>query len=129
MTVANQRNNAAWGDVLQEKPPGVTRVYSMNVNGLRLDRLGGQFDTQCQVQKEVQADILCGQEHNLDSDQTQVRSILHDTARQHWPKSRMVFGTTPISFASMYKPDGTHIISTGNITGRIQQQDSDKWGR
>jgi exonuclease III len=101
----------------------------MNVNGLRLDRLGGQFDTQCQVQKEVQADILCGQEHNLDSDQTQVRSILHNTVRQHWPKSRIVFGTTPISFASMYKPGGTHIISTGDITGRIKHQESDKWGR
>jgi hypothetical protein len=129
LTVANQRTNEVWGDKLQEKPINVTRVYAMNVNGLRLDRLGGQFDVQCQVQKEVQADILCGQEHNLDSDKTHVRSILYETARQHWQKSRMRFGTTPISFANMYKPGGTHIISTGDITGQITHQESDKWGR
>lgn len=48
-------------------------------HGLSLDRRGGQFDTPCEVQKEVQADILCGQEHNLDSDKTHVRSILYYT--------------------------------------------------
>ncbi len=42
----------------------------------------------------------------MDSDKTQVRSILHDTARQHWQKSRFWFGTTPISFSNMYKPGG-----------------------
>ncbi len=101
----------------------------MNVNGLRLDKLGGQFDVQCQVQKEVQANILCGQEHNLDSDKTHVQSILHDTVQQHWQKSRILFGTTPISFSNMYKPGGTHIVSTGDITGQIIHQESDKWGR
>jgi exonuclease III len=129
LSMANQRMNEVWGDPLKEKQLDDTRVNAMNVNGLRLDRLGGQFDIQCQVQKEVQADIFCGQEHNLDSDKTQVRSILYETARQHWKKSRMQFGTTPISFASMYKPDGTHMISQGDITGRIIHQESDKWGR
>jgi hypothetical protein len=49
MTDLNQRTNIAWGDTLQEKPAEVTRVYAMNANGLRLDKLGGQFDVQCQV--------------------------------------------------------------------------------
>ena len=45
-------------------------------------------------------------------------------------KSRILFGTTPISFSNMYKPGGTaHIVGTGDITGRIIHQESDKWGR
>ena len=82
-TAPNQRANEPWGDLLQEKPPGQLRIYAMNVNGLSLDRRGGQFDTACAVQKEVQADVLCGQEHNLDSYKTQVRSILYATCCQH----------------------------------------------
>jgi hypothetical protein len=70
LSVANQRLNNSWGDTLQEKQETTTRIYGLNVNGLTLDRRGGQFDLLCEVMKEVQADVLCGQEHNLDSDQT-----------------------------------------------------------
>ena len=129
MSHANQRENHPWGDVLQEKASDHTRIYAMNVNGITLDRRGGQFDTLCEIQKEVQADILCGQEHNLATDKTQVRSILYSTCRQHWRRSRVVFGATPIPFTSNYKPGGTFIVSAGDITGRIKHQESDKWGR
>lgn len=129
MTVENERNNEVWGDTLEEKPSTITRVYSMNVNGLTLDRRGGQFDTLCKVHKEVGADIMCGQEHNLDSEKTQVRSILFETTRQHWNRSKLIFGTTPISFTSMYKPGGTFMLSSGDITGRVLHQAQDKWGR
>ena len=101
----------------------------MNVNGITLDRRGGQFDTICAIQKEVQADILCGQEHNLASDKTQVRSILYSTCRQHWRRSRVVFGATPIPFTSNYKPGRTFIVSAGDVTGRIKHQEPVEWGR
>jgi exonuclease III len=129
MTHNNTRTNDPWGDLLQEKPTHHTRIYAMNVNGLRLDRRGGQFDNVCEIQKEVQADMLCGQEHNLDSNQTHVRSILYSTCRHHWRRSRIIFGTTPILFANPYKPGGTFIVSAGDITGRIRHQETDKWGR
>ena len=48
------------------------RVYAVNVNGFTLDRRGGQFDTYCTMLQEVQADVACGQEHNLDSIQSPV---------------------------------------------------------
>jgi hypothetical protein len=47
LSVENQRVNTHWGDILMEKPPSVTRIYSMNVNGLSLDRRGGKFSTAC----------------------------------------------------------------------------------
>ena len=50
LSVENQRQNTScWGD------ESVTRVYALNVNGLTLDRRGGQFDELCKVSKEVQA--------------------------------------------------------------------------
>ena len=53
------------------KTTTTTRFYGMNVNGLALDRRGGQLDTLCSVMKEAQIDVMCGQEHNLDTDNVQ----------------------------------------------------------
>ena len=129
LTVANARNNRPWGDELQEKGEGIFRVYSQNVNGFRLDRRGGNFDSYCAIMREVQADVLCGQEHNLDTTQPAVRSILFATAQQHWQRSRLAFGTTPIGFVNMYKPGGTFQMTVDNATSRVVDQSTDKWGR
>ena len=125
----NQKDNAAWGDSLTEKQATITRVYGMNVNGLILDKRGGQLDVLCKVIKEVQADVFCGQEHNLASETTPVRQITYNTVRQHWKRSRITFGTTPIPFPKQYKPGGTFMITAGDLTGRVIAQMQDKWGR
>ena len=98
--------NTFWGDEFQAKAGNLFRLYVQNVNGLSLDRRGGQFDNLCQVQKEAQADVFLGQEHNVDSTQFQVKSILHATCKQHWERYRLNIATTPISFKLMYKPGG-----------------------
>jgi hypothetical protein len=103
---ANLATNSPWGDVLQDKAKGVFRVYGQNVNGLTLDRRGGQFDSLCQVIKETQADVMDGQEHQVDSCQHRVKSILYQTCRQHWQRSRAAFGSTTVPFSSMHKPGG-----------------------
>ena len=122
-------SNTYWGDECQEKDCNVFRLYAQNVNGISLDRRGGQFDMLCQAMKEAQADMFLGQEHNLDSTQYQVKSILHDTSKQHWQRYRLTIATTPITFNSMYKPGGTFMLTVANATGRILSQDHDKWGR
>jgi hypothetical protein len=66
LSLANCRENTPWGDTLEEKGNNVTRIYSLNVNGLSIDRRGGRFDDLCKVGKEVAADVICCQEHNLD---------------------------------------------------------------
>lgn len=130
LSAANQRCNQPWGDILEAKESTVTRMFALNVNGLSLDRRGGQFATLCGVQKEIQADILCGRsEHNLDTLQPKVRSILYDTSRQYWDRNKMIFGTSLIPFHSVYKPGGTFMITTGNLTGRVVHQSADHWGR
>ena len=70
MTAKNHRTNTSWGDPLAGKPTNVTRLYCLNVNGLSLDRRGGKFDKRCKITKEVQADIVCCQELNLDITRT-----------------------------------------------------------
>jgi hypothetical protein len=79
---SNQRENRPWGDILGAKEPRLTRVYVQNVNGLSIDRRGGQLNDVCAVMQEAQADIFCGQEHNLDVTQMGIHSILYDTVRQ-----------------------------------------------
>ena len=129
LLTSNHTENNPWGDELLEKGINVTRVYSLNVNGLSVDRRGGRFEDLCKVAKEVQADIICCQEHNLDTTKHNVRSILYDTVRQHWNRLCLISGTTPISFETNYKPGGTMMVSVGDITGRIAVQSHDKWGR
>lgn len=113
LTRKNQRENVPWGDILAEKPVNTTRVYVQNVNGLSFDSRGGQLNDVCKVIQETQADIFCGQEHNLDVTQMNVRSVLYDTIRQYWERTKFIAGTTPIPFSTSYKPGGTFLLTTG----------------
>jgi endonuclease/exonuclease/phosphatase family metal-dependent hydrolase len=99
------------------------------VNGLRFEKDGGQFHEICKIHQEIQADILCIQEHNLDSTQYHVNQTLQQTARKHWQRSRLSLASSPIMFTGTWKPGGTAILSTGSITGRITATGSDAWGR
>ncbi|KAI2511569.1 hypothetical protein MHU86_2823 [Fragilaria crotonensis] len=58
LTRGNQRENEPWGDLLSGKAPLITRVYIQNVNGLSIDRRGGQLNDICEVIRETQADIF-----------------------------------------------------------------------
>ena len=129
MTVKNLRTNFFWGDPLTPKNPNVTRLYSINVNGISLDRRGGTFDDICRSVHEIQADIFCAQEHNLDTTQFKIQSTLFDTANNHWERNRLVIGTTPITVETPYKPGGTMILTVGSLMGRVVKQERDKWGR
>ena len=83
----------------------------------------------CKVAKEVQADIVACQEINLDTTQPVVRSILYETLRKSWKRSRLSLGGTPTTFVHMYKPGGTMLASVNHVTGRVISSTADKWGR
>jgi exonuclease III len=90
---------------------------------------GGQFKELCSINQEVQADILCIQEHNLDTTQYHVRTTLQHTAKKYWQRSRFTISSSPLTFSNTWKPGGTAIFSTGSITGRITATGADEWGR
>jgi hypothetical protein len=83
----------------------------------------------CKVLQEVQADVYCGQEHNLDVIKPQVKSIMLDATRQYWQRSRITLGTTPLDCKTMYKPGGTMMLTLAQTSGRITSDYTDKWGR
>jgi hypothetical protein len=124
-----RQENTPWGDIMHEKPHNVTRVYSQNVNGIKLDEDGGRFKEICMIHQEVQADILCIQEHNLDTTEYKVTKIVRETAHRHWQRVRTTIASTPIQFSGTWKPGGTAIMSTGSITGRTTATGHDEWGR
>lgn len=43
LTSANLKSNQPWGDRMGPKAPSVTRLYSINVNGIKFDRRGGTY--------------------------------------------------------------------------------------
>ena len=128
-TLNNFRTNVPWGDPMGPKDPTITRLYSINVNGISLDRQGGTVEDSCRSIKGIQADIFCAQEHNLDTSQFKIRSSIFDTARQHWERHRITMGTTAITVETSYKPGGTLIMTVGSLMGRVVKQSRDKWGR
>jgi hypothetical protein len=79
--------------------------------------------------KEVQANIACGQEHNLDTMNSSVRSIVHNTTQQHWKRSRINFASSSLKFENLFKPSGAFILSVGEVTSRLSNRFQDKWGR
>ena len=130
LSAENMQTNSHWGDhIEQQKSEDATRIYSQNVNGFKLDKEGGQYGVFCKIHQEIQADISCCQEINLDTTQNAVKTIMYHTTQRHWQRARMTMGSTPIMFSGQYKPGGTLILSTGAITGRTQITGTDKWGR
>jgi exonuclease III len=130
LSAENLKTNVAWGDLIQQqKTDNITRVYCQNVNGFKLDPEGGQYSSYCKIHQEIQADITCCQEINLDTTQHSVNEIMMKTTKRHWQRSRLTIGSTPIAFSGQYKPGGTLILSTRSITGRHQLAGTDPWGR
>jgi hypothetical protein len=125
----NMRENIPWGDNLEGKQAQHTRICANNLSGIHLDRRGGYYDELCKIIKEVGADVFCGQEHNLDTTQSAVRNIMYETTNQQWDQSRLIFGSSPITFTSQYKPGGTMMLTVGNTSARVIAQKSDKWCR
>jgi exonuclease III len=129
LTHENESMNTPWGDPIREKESDITRIYALNLNGIALDRRGGQFDLLCKIATELQVDVLCGQELNVDTSQSVVRSILYNSAKAYWKRFRLLTGSTNMQFATWYKPGGTMQLAVGHIAGRITSSYTDSMGR
>jgi hypothetical protein len=129
LTAENLKHNHHHGDEMKQKQTGQHRIYIQNANGFHLDEEGGKFEAACVEMELMQADIGCFMEHNLDSTKPQVRKILHDTLRKYHDHSRLEMGSTTVRTEGNYKPGGTMIVATGNLSGRVTSSGSDWMGR
>jgi len=123
------RNNDPVGDVLTKKKEDVFRVYFQNVNGLKLDSMGGDFSEACYVAAEVQADVLGIAESNIDFTKFHVRTTCYDAIKKILSRSKLTVSDTPIQTKGTYKPGGTMLLSQGSILGRLVDSGKDEMGR
>ena len=111
------------------KPPNITRLYFVNVNGLRYGPQGGDFADICSTMASSHIDLLGLVETKLDTRLSYVVDTCSRAARAVFPFSRVVLSSSAISYNKPFKPGGTALISVGSITGRITHTHHDHMGR
>lgn len=111
------------------KPPNITRLYFVNVNGLRYGPQGGDFANICSKMASSHIDLLGLVETKLDTRLSYVVATCCRAARAVFPFSRVVLSSSAISYTKPFKPGGTALISVGSITGRITHPHHDHMGR
>jgi hypothetical protein len=126
----NLQSNFHWGpELLEEKPYDIFCLYFQNVNGLRLGNNGLDIlDFFCHM-RSIGADVIGASEINLDANHPFVRQALHRHRNQVWEHSRIATSSSHVNFGTTRKPGGTLLGITGNTTGRVIAQHSDKLGR
>ena len=119
LTADNLLNNHPIGDVLGEKLDEHTRLYFNNFNGFQLDGQGGKFEAICKETLNIQADLMCGAEHNLDTIKSYVRNTLYATAKRTLEHHQLAIASSDLPSSNNYKPGGTFILASGDICGKI----------
>ena len=112
-----------------DKPPNTTRMFFVNVNGLRFGPQGGEFLEVCAQMHSAHIDMLGLAETKLDTQKREVVATCTRAARRTFPFSRVVMSSSAISYTSHFKPGGTALIAAGSITGRIIATFQDPMGR
>ena len=130
LSTANLRDNLPWGDVLLiPKPSDQFRLYSQNINGLRLDSTGGDLSEISKFIQAYQIDIVGFSEVNLDTSKYKIKQILSDTLRRTFDAHQYASATSEIPFEGFYKPGGTMTTILDSIVSRFHSKYTDKLGR
>ena len=121
LTTENLQNNEPFGNEMTEKEDGTFRIWGNNFNGLTIDKSGGDFMELCDEAATMQADIVTGTEHNLDTRKYYVRKKCYETCMKHRNVDhyKLQMSSTAIEAATLYKPGGTLILARGNCVARI----------
>ena len=130
LSTANLRDNLPWGDVFQcPKPPNTFRLYSQNINGLRLDVKGGELTDISTFLHTYQIDLVGFSEVNLDTSKYKIKQIISDTLRRTFDSHQYSASTSEIPFTGFYKPGGTITSTFDHVVSRFKSKFSDKLGR
>ena len=124
-----QSDNEFIGDTLKNKTPSTFRIFYSNINGISAKNNFESLHMVLDSMNNLETDITCLAEHNLSTDQHNVRYKLHSIIKRHSPASRIITSTSPIEFPTSFKPGGCMNIITKSLHGRITQQKTDKLGR
>ena len=113
----------------EDKPDNVFRLLCGNPNGFNLGPQGGDFIDYYQEVYRFQADTSCLFEHNLDSYNHAVKTILYKTTQRTFDHSKLTSTSSPIPATSTFKPSGTMILTQGSYISRLILSGHDNMGR
>jgi hypothetical protein len=116
------------GGLMDEpKLPGMIRISGCNPNGIKAHQLKSHL----QNSMDLQVDIQCYSEVNIDFLQTQQRQRFYENTKSMDRQARSVWGTSQVVVEneSAFKPGGTAIIAMGKTAGRVKKSGIDSMGR
>jgi exonuclease III len=106
-----------------------SRLTSQNHHHITVSTIESQVIQICRDQRRQESDVHAIQEHKLDHNKYVVRAAFTKATKQIHRTHRIEIGGSALKTITTYKPGGTALIAQGDITGRIQTQDSDPYGR
>ena len=127
----NLASNHPLGDTISEvKPDGITRFSMHNPHGLRTDFDGNSFKEYLEEAiVRQQCDGVFLSELNLDTHKTRIQQQIHSICRQVCKKYKVTYSSSDVPSVNDFKPGGTLLLTTGDITQRYGQSYSDEYGR
>ena len=126
----NLTANKSWGDeMIYPKQKNTFRLFSQNINGLKIDEKGGDLIPISEFLTIYQCDMVGFSEINLDVSKYKARKILTDTVNRAFDANLFSASTSEIPFESLYQPGGTLTAVFNNPVCRVNSKYSDKMGR
>ena len=131
----DKHKNQTWGDNLitdNEWPikSSTLRLMTQNVHGISSANQYMEWELALTYLDEMQVDISCMQELNLDMAKPQVQYDLQEKLKTMDKHAKLATSASPkIYNNSPYKMGGTSIITRGHLAGRIVKQGRDSLGR
>ena len=117
------------GDILPTKQRNSIRLYYNNINGINYNNRFESLHPTLDNMNNLEADIICFTEPNLDTTQAKIRLDLHKTIQRHCPQSKVLSTTSPLTFHTAFKPGGCLTIIRNTIHSRVNLHGSDELGR
>ena len=122
--------NQPIGDTLMPATPETLRIMFQNVNGINLDKDGGDFHSICKDLKTTDTDIMMIAEPNLCHRHYHVKDTLIRTASSNGIKfPKITLSSSQLKYRSYKKPGGTMILTHGKTGARVADQGTDAYGR
>ena len=113
------------GGIINKKSDNHIRISSINPNGLRFSTL----PTAIQFSLDLDTDIQCFSEINLDTQQRAVRRQLLHRVRTADPKAKSTWSSSQVPAVNTFKPGGTGMITYSRLASKVRQMGSDPMGR
>jgi len=113
----------AIGDSMAEKPTGTIRIPCFNTGGIRNNNTA--IESMIQHAQDLEVDIQCFGEINLDTRKTHIKKALAEGTRVIDKTAKCIWGSSLLPAPNDYKPGGTAIVTMGKSTGRVRAQGSD----